>query len=621
MIKRNNKKGFTIVELVIVIAVIAILAAVLIPTFAGIIRKANESKDTQLVKNLNTFLAADTDGCATMSEALEVAAEAGYNLDKINASASGNEILWDSVNNVFVYLKDGEVTRIPEDKSDKAVADYQYWQIVTEVPEDAKYSLYASDKFTATTVEVGVGFDAGNVTTIESLTYKNAGEADVFIRTNGQCDLTIDAPNSNVDFYGSADEVNVTAVKGESLHVYGAIAKLSVTKGHVEVENTGMVFEVAAMEAAANITNNGYIAKVAEGVTGVAKNDTLEIADLAQLESFRDAVNNGNSFDGLTVTLTADITLNDGWTPIGEGSRKTTPTGSNAGHYHGNFTGTAFNGTFNGNNKTISNLNNKGYIPAVGKVSEGQYVYGFFGIVASNAVLKDVTFANVDIDTTRYADADGDSVGALVGLVAKEVTVSNIKVSGSIKGRDSVGGVIGAVKNQVDGEGTRYVTVENCENNASVTATHEKAAGIIGNLGVRGYVCKVNNNTNNGRIESLGVAGGVAGILLYDGNAFKAIDETNCSEAKNNKNTGNLYITEASLTPSGVQHGFGLIGGAATGTVPKTCNTITGNTNSGKFYAGSEDITTSIREFSATATVGKDAADLAVVREANNANQ
>ena len=45
--KRNNKKGFTIVELVIVIAVIAILAAVLIPTFSGIITKANQSAVTQ----------------------------------------------------------------------------------------------------------------------------------------------------------------------------------------------------------------------------------------------------------------------------------------------------------------------------------------------------------------------------------------------------------------------------------------------------------------------------------------------------------------------------------------------------------------------------------------------
>ena len=48
--KRTNQKGFTIVELVIVIAVIAILAAVLIPTFGGVIKKANESSALQAVQ-------------------------------------------------------------------------------------------------------------------------------------------------------------------------------------------------------------------------------------------------------------------------------------------------------------------------------------------------------------------------------------------------------------------------------------------------------------------------------------------------------------------------------------------------------------------------------------------
>ena len=41
---KNNRKGFTVVELVIVIAVVAVLAAVMIPTFSGIIKKANISK-------------------------------------------------------------------------------------------------------------------------------------------------------------------------------------------------------------------------------------------------------------------------------------------------------------------------------------------------------------------------------------------------------------------------------------------------------------------------------------------------------------------------------------------------------------------------------------------------
>lgn len=44
---KKLKKGFTITELVIVIAVIAILAAVLIPTFANVINNANESAAMQ----------------------------------------------------------------------------------------------------------------------------------------------------------------------------------------------------------------------------------------------------------------------------------------------------------------------------------------------------------------------------------------------------------------------------------------------------------------------------------------------------------------------------------------------------------------------------------------------
>ena len=49
--KKQRGKGFTIVELVIVIAVIAILAAVLVPTFSNIIKKANNSAYLQEKKN------------------------------------------------------------------------------------------------------------------------------------------------------------------------------------------------------------------------------------------------------------------------------------------------------------------------------------------------------------------------------------------------------------------------------------------------------------------------------------------------------------------------------------------------------------------------------------------
>lgn len=55
----KNKKGFTIVELVIVIAVIAILAAVLIPTFSNIVERANEAAAQADAKNLWTQYCVD----------------------------------------------------------------------------------------------------------------------------------------------------------------------------------------------------------------------------------------------------------------------------------------------------------------------------------------------------------------------------------------------------------------------------------------------------------------------------------------------------------------------------------------------------------------------------------
>ena len=52
--KRTNKKGFTIVELVVVIAVIAILAAVMIPTFSGVAGDAQEQADLANARNAYT---------------------------------------------------------------------------------------------------------------------------------------------------------------------------------------------------------------------------------------------------------------------------------------------------------------------------------------------------------------------------------------------------------------------------------------------------------------------------------------------------------------------------------------------------------------------------------------
>ena len=57
MVRNSKRRAFTIVELVIVIAVIAILAAVMIPTFGGVIESANVSADKQILSTVNSQIA------------------------------------------------------------------------------------------------------------------------------------------------------------------------------------------------------------------------------------------------------------------------------------------------------------------------------------------------------------------------------------------------------------------------------------------------------------------------------------------------------------------------------------------------------------------------------------
>jgi len=53
-LNKQNKKGFTIVELVIVIGVIGILSAILIPTFANLTTQAQEAAAKEEVQNTYT---------------------------------------------------------------------------------------------------------------------------------------------------------------------------------------------------------------------------------------------------------------------------------------------------------------------------------------------------------------------------------------------------------------------------------------------------------------------------------------------------------------------------------------------------------------------------------------
>ncbi len=122
MTKKLNKRGFTIVELVVVIVVIAILAAVLIPTVSSLIDKANRSADIQAVNQMNKQLAINEitggNGIIDVYEALEAA---GMTVRDYHPLASNTYFFWVKELNRIVYVDNDYNILYPNEYEGKGI--------------------------------------------------------------------------------------------------------------------------------------------------------------------------------------------------------------------------------------------------------------------------------------------------------------------------------------------------------------------------------------------------------------------------------------------------------------------------------------------------------------------
>ena len=228
----------------------------------------------------------------------------------------------------------------------------------------------------------------------------------------------------------------------------------------------------------------------------------FEISTAEQLAGLAKLVNNGNNFSGKTISLTADIVLNDTsdwenwensapantWTPIG-----------NSDNY--------FRGTFDGQGHTVSGI----YIN-----SENDY-QGLFGYNIG-------TIKNIGV-TESYIKGEY-SVGGVCS--SNSGTISNCYNSGTISGSDAVGGVCG----HYDG-----VTISNCYNSGNVSGTGESSR-IGGVCGYNSYGT-ISDCYNTNIISGNDDVGGVCGFNF--GGTI-----SNCY------NTGNVNGTGESATVGGM---------------------------------------------------------------------
>ena len=152
--KHTNKKGFTIVELVIVIAVIAILAAVLIPTFSNLIKKANQSADIQATRQMNTVLAAGQGLGDNIDDVIDVLVQNGY---------SANGLTPVTADHKFYYVAAFERIALVDTKKNEVVfpAEIKYEDIENgtkfDLSECGKYIDVAADNYDAFKAAINLG--------------------------------------------------------------------------------------------------------------------------------------------------------------------------------------------------------------------------------------------------------------------------------------------------------------------------------------------------------------------------------------------------------------------------------------------------------------------------------
>lgn len=609
--KTKSNAGFTLTEMVIVIAVIAILAAVLIPTFIGVSNRAKLSADTQTAANAT--IASKTVTSTAPQDVWNAVAAEGLDLTKTQSSGYrfAYAVKGSTIKNIVLL---NEKLEIVENEQVSSASDVDLWFFVSSDKDIIaankldgkayKANYFLTQNLTASlAIPTLSSFDTGSSALTGGVFYGDeataiAGNGTVNVSGNIAGTLFINAPNAEFNQTGSVNTVNAYAVASNSLTINGTVKEVALSKGRVKIANGSVVQKFVIPATAVNkivqVVNEGYITKfaVAKAVVDAMSSYTttvvvtntvgaiekavevnastgteqaIENASLADevknsenyryqistkedLATFRDAVNNGSTFEGLTVKLMNNITLDAGWAPIGAFKRGDVLSGSQS----------TFMGTFDGNGKTISNLTNAGYIPTAlfnneSTFSEYEYTYGLFA-TTKNATINNLTVnANINIPTSLGASITGECVGIIVGYAAGSLSLDGCVAKGSVSSYNNVGGLVGAIYAT---DTDKNVSIKNSTNEANVTS-QSKAGGIVGflNTSKGGIVANFVATVNKGNVTAYNTVDGnvvvAGGICAYGTNPFGGQSQITLLNVRNegvvsaSRSSGNTGVIQA----------------------------------------------------------------------------
>ncbi len=194
---KNNKKGFTIVELVIVIAVIAILAAVLIPTFSTVIANARETAAMEQANTTKTAVLVLSNGSISDGSTFYILSDS-----PVEENTAGENVTSDKIGDVnYAYkFENGKLTRTEELSAKEVVFGGKgaYTVFVSAKYLNAKQDGLVTDgtatptdvdkQVVAKQIESVIGFTAKNIATATTADYITLTYTEITWTVTGEAD-------------------------------------------------------------------------------------------------------------------------------------------------------------------------------------------------------------------------------------------------------------------------------------------------------------------------------------------------------------------------------------------------------------------------------------------------
>ena len=459
----RNKKGFTLVELVIVIAVIAILAGVMIGTFASVVKKAKESaKMQEMTAQKQEQIANDIDQKLKNAEWLgwedfetklaDVMADT-FKQAKIDGN-NVKEAVNDAVEKAFAKYASSIGT------SNTGLTEEQVKYIVETALSKVSYS-----GVTAEQVKAIVNNAVSGTSTL----------------TKAQVQAIVDAAAAK-----NLTLAQVTAAITEATKDLAKTDKVENRFSEIEKNLTASIKDLkdstlkeSDIEALlAKYISNGEVS--GDYTWYNANATTMEIKGekaAAQLVALSTLAKGGTSFAGKTVELPAEVDLTKtDFQPIMDFDGKLVGTKGEDGKAATtvNVNVTPVWNTLDGRNgKTMMN-----YLKADEKgIRKDAVGYGFVASLVDGGVVENVNVV-LDVDNTGKDPGNRYTYfGGIVGFLDGG-TIRNCTVSGSIKAYNRIGGVVGYAKSGTIEDVTVDLIIDSCCNKGE--AGYSVAGGLIG---------------------------------------------------------------------------------------------------------------------------------------------